>query len=334
MKHRVGPRHSSRTGHTLFGLFRPDCVRDDDNREFLEMLSRSQRTIFQVCLHFTDRRADSIRDLYQEIAATLWEAWPRFRGESSTDTWVHRVALNVAVTEVRRRARQPNFVPLEEWMYDTIAEEIDKAPPDYFHLISALDPDERALLFLRLEGLPLSDIATILSTTQPAIKQRLYRLRKKIDTRRLSAILDRPEASPTVLDSSGARTNHSRLLYSWGILALLLTAVSVYWGIALWHYRNDIHFRLFTLFVEAAFLFLSAESVATVLALRHHAPTRIGLGGLWSGWRRTVAISLAASCTLVMVSCTPTVGDGYTMTQDHWARAQAIETVTQTIYNP
>ena len=53
-----------------------------------------------------------------------------FRGESSTDTWVHRVALNVAVTEVRRRARQPNFVPLEEWMYETIAEEIDKAPPD------------------------------------------------------------------------------------------------------------------------------------------------------------------------------------------------------------
>lgn len=152
-------------------------------------------------------------------------------------------------------------------------------------------------------------------------------------TRRLSAILDRPEASPTVLDSSGARTNHSRLLYSWGILALLLTAVSVYWGIALWHYQNDIHFRLFTLFVEAAFLFLSAESVATVLALRRHAPTRIGLGGLWSGWRRTVAISLAASCTLVMVSCTPTIGDGYTMTQDHWARAQAIDTVTQTIYN-
>ena len=153
-------------------------------------------------------------------------------------------------------------------------------------------------------------------------------------TRRLSAILDRPEAHTSVLGSVGARTSRGRLLHSWGILALLLTALSVYWGIALWHYRHDIHFRLFTLFVEAAFLFLTAESVATLLALRHHAPTRISLGGLWAGWRRTVTIALAASCTLVMVSCNPTVGDGYTMTQDHWARAQAIETVTQTIHNP
>ena len=81
--------------------------------------------------------------------------------------------------------------------------------------------------------------------------------------------------------------------------------------------------------VEAAFLFLSAESVATVLALRRHAPTRICLGGLWSGWRRTVAISLAASCTLVMVSCTPTVGDGYTMTQDHWAPSIIVRRVSK-----
>lgn len=182
MKHRAGPKHASKAGHTLVDLFRLDSVRDNDTAEFLEMLSRSQRTIFQICLHFTDRHPEHIRDLYQEIVCNLWESWPAFRGDSSTDTWVRRVALNVAVTEIRRHARLPRFVPLEDWMYDTISEEVDKAPPDYFRLISALEPDERALLYLRLEKLPIRDIAETLSTTEAAVKQRLYRIRQHIDT--------------------------------------------------------------------------------------------------------------------------------------------------------
>lgn len=181
MKHRAGQHHAPKARHTLFALLRSDALCDDDNREFLDMLNRSQRTIFQICLHYTDRSPDAIRDLYQEIACNLWEAWPRFRGDSNTDTWVRRVALNVAVTEIRRHARQPRFVPLEDWMYDTISEEIDKAPPDYFRLISALEPDERALLYLRLEHLSIRDIAETLSTTEAAVKQRLYRLRQHID---------------------------------------------------------------------------------------------------------------------------------------------------------
>ena len=202
---RAGQHHAPKARHTLFALFRLEALRDDDNTElttssfsaprdeselsssrlsekkFLDMLNRSQRTIFQICLHYTDRSPDAIRDLYQEIVCNLWESWPNFRGDSSTDTWVRRVSLNVAVTEIRRHAKQPRFVPLEDWMYDTISEEIDKAPPDYFRLISALEPDERALLYLRLEHLSIRDIAETLSTTEAAVKQRLYRLRQHID---------------------------------------------------------------------------------------------------------------------------------------------------------
>ena len=125
MSHRGGSSGSKKAGHSLFALFGRRPVREGEEAAFLDMLGRSQRSIFQICLHFTDRRPDSIRDLYQEIVCTLWEAWPRFRGESNTDTWVHRIALNVAVSEIRSHARQPRFVPLEDWMYDTVADEVD-----------------------------------------------------------------------------------------------------------------------------------------------------------------------------------------------------------------
>ncbi len=166
----------AKTVHTKIRAF------DGEEKRFLEMLSRSQHIIFEICLHFTDRKSESIRDLYQEIACTLWEAWPNCRNKSFTDTWVRRIALNVAVTEIRSHSKHPRFVPLEESMYLSIADEIDKAPPDYFRLVDYLKPDERALIYLRLERLSLSAIAEILATTEAAVKQRLYRLRKKIDT--------------------------------------------------------------------------------------------------------------------------------------------------------
>ena len=204
MKHRHGPYHAAdATPHkseavqhnshcpdqpTLPGighLSSPDEVRgkhEEEHSEFLEMFTNSQRTIFQICFHFTDRQPDSIRDLYQEIAAALWESWPSFRHKCSTNTWVRRIALNTAVTEIRHQKRKPSFVPFEDWMYDSIADEASAAPPDYYRLISALDPDDRAFLYLRLDGLSNSEIAETLSTTEAAVKQKFYRLRHIIDT--------------------------------------------------------------------------------------------------------------------------------------------------------
>lgn len=149
--------------------------------DFIKMLNRSQRTIFQICLLYTDRKSDSIQDLYQEIARTLLEAWPNFRGDSKTDTWVRRIAINVAVSEMRSLVRRPRFVPLEDWMYDMVSEESDKLPPDYYSIISALNNEERALIYMRLDKLSISEIAEVLSITEDAVKQRLCRLRNKID---------------------------------------------------------------------------------------------------------------------------------------------------------
>lgn len=180
MKHHNGTEHASKAGHSLFGLRRAVDVRDGEE-EFLEMLSRSQGTIYKTCLLFTDRSAESIRDMYQEIVCTLWGAWPKFRGESATDTWVRRVALNVAVSEVRSHARRPRFVPIEDWMYNSIAEEVEKARPDYYKIIDGLEEEDRALLYLRLERQTIGEMAETLSMTEGAVKQRLYRIRKKID---------------------------------------------------------------------------------------------------------------------------------------------------------
>lgn len=151
--------------------------------EFLKMLRHCEGTLIKVCLYFTDRSRDDFRDLYQEIACTLWEAWPTFRGESDLNTWVTRIALNVAGQEIRKRKRLPQFVELDESFYDTLADEAtDLRYHRLYDLIDRLDDDdERKLLFLYLDRKRLREIAEITGTTKTAVKQKLYRIKQKLN---------------------------------------------------------------------------------------------------------------------------------------------------------
>ena len=146
------------------------------------MLRECEGTLVKVCLYFTNRSRDDFRDLYQEIACTLWEAWPTFRGESNLNTWVTRIALNVAGQEIRRRKRLPQFVVLDESFYDILAvEATDIRYHRLYNLIDRLDDDdERKLLFLYLDRKRLREIAEITGSNEAAVKQKLYRIRQQL----------------------------------------------------------------------------------------------------------------------------------------------------------
>ena len=153
------------------------------HQEFLQMLRQCEGTIVKVCLCFTNRQADEIRDLYQEIACTLWEAWPSFRGGSDPNTWVTSIALNVAAQEKRRRKQLPQFVELDESLYDSLADEAsDQRYRRLYELIDRLGDEDRKLLFLYLDRKRLREIAKMTGYSETAVKQRLYRIKKKLIT--------------------------------------------------------------------------------------------------------------------------------------------------------
>lgn len=158
---------------------KPDVRRYDD---FLEMFRECECIVVNVCLCFTDRSHDDIRDLYQEIACTLWEAWPSYRGRSDSVTWATRVALNVAGQEIRRRKRRPHFVSMDERVLRRIADEAsDEHLQRLYSLIDCLGDDDRKLLFLYLDRRPLREIAAIAGIGEDAVKQRIYRLKQKLN---------------------------------------------------------------------------------------------------------------------------------------------------------
>ena len=169
-------------------------------------------------------------------------------------------------------------------------------------------------------------------------------------SRRIDAVVGGRERLPRSLNFAGLRTYRRRMLRRWCLLAVASAAVAVFWGIDLWHHSFDIYYRIFTLFLEAVFVYIMAASVVAAVSIVRSAPARAGLGrmehcatpadpskfklrNLRFDLSRPVNIGIAASFTLVMVACAGSVGDGYTMSQDHNARIEAVENVQSILNN-
>ena len=74
---------------------------------FLRLMAEYQGALARLASAYLADPADR-DDLVQEIATAIWQAIPRFRGDSSERTWLYRIAHNTAITtaaRVRRRFR-------------------------------------------------------------------------------------------------------------------------------------------------------------------------------------------------------------------------------------
>lgn len=149
--------------------------------EFLLMLDKYQGTIMKLCLVYTDRHPENVKDLYQEIVCNLWESYPRIRRKNNIPTWVYRVALYTAYTHQRSRKRSVPFIDLDDGFFETVASDSGNEMVERLSsLIDRLEPEDRTLLFLYIDNVSQVRIAEILDTTESAINHRIKRLKQKL----------------------------------------------------------------------------------------------------------------------------------------------------------
>jgi RNA polymerase sigma factor (sigma-70 family) len=119
------------------------------------------------------------QDLFQEIAIALWTALPRFRGDASERTWLYRIAQNVAFSEAaRRRRKQGREVPFDAAPALGCPE--NERRQELLDAIRRLQPIERQLAWLYLEGLTAREIGDVLGITEGNTAVRLTRLRQQL----------------------------------------------------------------------------------------------------------------------------------------------------------
>lgn len=121
------------------------------------------------------------QDLLQEISVSLWRGLPGFDGRSKLSTWVYRVAINTALQFVRRR-RLP-AASLDTEPVGALDAGDSLAVLESF--LRGLDPVNRAVLLLDLEGLHREDIADVLGLSPGAVATRMTRLKDRFSAQYL-----------------------------------------------------------------------------------------------------------------------------------------------------
>jgi len=119
-------------------------------------------------------------DLEQEICLQLWKAFPGFAGRSRPSTWVYGVALNTAISALRRRLRRPTAEELHDVAVPGGEREAGERRDVLYAAIRRLNDGERALVLLWLEELPYEQIAEVLGLSVGAVSVRLVRAREKL----------------------------------------------------------------------------------------------------------------------------------------------------------
>jgi RNA polymerase sigma factor (sigma-70 family) len=151
---------------------------------FLADLNQNIRIVHRVCHSYFPRDAMEREDVFQDIMYQLWKSYPQFKGESKFSTWMHKVALNTAITHIRRSTRTPRSAELTE--------PIARAPDMNEHMhqeekvhllyqaINTLTDIDKAIILLHLEDQDYDEIASITGLTRTNVSVRLVRIKRAL----------------------------------------------------------------------------------------------------------------------------------------------------------
>ena len=151
---------------------------------FTKLIQEHQALLFKVTSIYTDNKQDQ-EDLFQEVVYQLWKYFNSFRNESKITTWMYRVAMNTAITHLKRNKRRPDSVPIAEVIVkqteqkDTVYEERLRWLYQQLQELNTLD---KGLIFLLLEGKSYQEISTITGLKPSNVGTRISRIKQKLKT--------------------------------------------------------------------------------------------------------------------------------------------------------
>ncbi|WP_340113726.1 RNA polymerase sigma factor [Maribellus mangrovi] len=150
-------------------------------KEFSQLIGKHQAIIHKVTLVYTNGPADR-EDLFQEICLQLWKAYPNFRAEAKFTTWMYRVALNTAISNVRKSRNAPGFEKLTD--YDGALDENPleaEQVKQLYKAISKLNRIDKAIILLWLDEKSYDEIASIVGTSKSNVSVKLVRIKRKLE---------------------------------------------------------------------------------------------------------------------------------------------------------
>jgi RNA polymerase sigma-70 factor (ECF subfamily) len=168
-------------------------ARTGDATAFRHLVDANAAALFRVCARVTGNRAIA-EDAVQEALFSAFRHLADFDGRSKFSTWLHRIAVNAALGQLRKRGHLEVAWPEQIEGNDTVLlSTADESPTPYQHVLSVeirrdieaelsrMTTIERTAFVLRhQEGCSLEEISTVLSLNVNAAKQAIFRAVRKL----------------------------------------------------------------------------------------------------------------------------------------------------------
>ncbi|MEO0469566.1 MAG: RNA polymerase sigma factor [Bacteroidota bacterium] len=156
---------------------------EQNKQAFVELIAKNQGIIHKVCSMYT-RSEEDHRDLFQEVLVQLWRAYGSFAGKSKISTWMYRIALNTAISGLRKKERrpQPGELNTEALQLPGIERdpELEEKKTFLYKAIEQLSKVEKAIVMLHLEDHSYEEIAAIIGITKTNVGVKLNRIKGKL----------------------------------------------------------------------------------------------------------------------------------------------------------
>lgn len=153
--------------------------------KFITEFQENQNIIHKVCRIYTSDQ-ESHNDLFQEITIQLWQAYPKFRGDSKLSTWMYRIGLNTAITLYRKSKRSVKTQDFDTVLHKIEATDYDSTEEDQLKLlykaIQQLSDIDKALVFLYLEDKNYTEIAETLGISEVNARVKMNRIKGRLRT--------------------------------------------------------------------------------------------------------------------------------------------------------
>ena len=152
--------------------------------DFHEAIARRGDHWYAACLRIT-RNPELAGDAVQEALLSAWRKRNQFQGDAKLETWIHRIAVNAALSLVRGQHPE-RWVALEGDVGDDSPTPEDRVrhvelDDQLQRALARLSDAERVCFVLRhLEQWRLAEIAAELDASLGTVKQAVFRAVKKL----------------------------------------------------------------------------------------------------------------------------------------------------------
>ncbi|HXM10533.1 MAG TPA: RNA polymerase sigma factor [Terriglobales bacterium] len=149
---------------------------------FQTLVDEHKKMLYKVCNSYC-RNRDDREDLAQEIIVQLWRSFGTFDERCRFSTWMYRIALNVAISFYRRESTRTRRVVSDDERLLNAVDEKTCQPPEIqalYQFIEGLEPLNRALVLLYLDGHSYRDMAEVLGISETNVATKISRLKQEI----------------------------------------------------------------------------------------------------------------------------------------------------------